>query len=112
LAGHHGFIMLMSAMGVPQFIVCASFHDVHRVRIVSSCAHRFIVCASFHDVHRVRIVSSCAQKKSRRDLTNTKSDWIFARSTSPATACSNSAALRGRSDFTPLFWSIPCLAYL
>jgi hypothetical protein len=35
LAGHHGFIMLMSAMGVHQVIVCASFHDVHRVRIVS-----------------------------------------------------------------------------
>jgi hypothetical protein len=34
-AGHNGFIMLMSAMGVPQVIVCASFHDVHRVRIVS-----------------------------------------------------------------------------
>jgi hypothetical protein len=34
----NGFIMLMSAMGVPQVIVCASFHDVHRVRIVSSCA--------------------------------------------------------------------------
>jgi hypothetical protein len=44
-AGHHGFIMLMSAMGVPQVIVCASFHDVHRVRIVSSCAHRFMMRA-------------------------------------------------------------------
>jgi hypothetical protein len=31
--------MLMSAMGVHQVIVGASFHDVHRVRIVSSCAH-------------------------------------------------------------------------
>jgi hypothetical protein len=40
LASHHGFIMLMSAMGVHQVIVCASFHDGHRVRIVSSCAHR------------------------------------------------------------------------
>jgi hypothetical protein len=46
LAGHHGFIMLMSAMGVHQVIVCASFHDVHRVRIVSSCAHRFMMCAA------------------------------------------------------------------
>jgi hypothetical protein len=31
----NGIIMLMSAMGVHQVIVCASFHDVHRVRIVS-----------------------------------------------------------------------------
>jgi hypothetical protein len=28
-------IMLMSAMGVLRFIVCASFHRVHRVRINS-----------------------------------------------------------------------------
>jgi hypothetical protein len=44
-AGHHGFIMLMSAMGVHQVIVCASFHDV---RLVSSCAHRFMMCATSH----------------------------------------------------------------
>jgi hypothetical protein len=43
------FIMLMSAMGVHQVIVCASFHDV---RIVSSCAHRFIRLQTAGDVAR------------------------------------------------------------
>jgi hypothetical protein len=44
--GLRGFIMLMSAMGVHQVIVCASFHHVHRVRIVSSGAHRVVAGAS------------------------------------------------------------------